>query len=68
MVKKLVDMVETPYWQYFSGEKVFQTQKPFDPTEFKHFRNRIGKEGAEKTIESIDTTIWERSSRGRGID
>ena len=42
--------VENPYWQYFSGEKVFQTQKPFDPTEFKHFRNRIGKEGAEKLL------------------
>jgi len=33
-----------------SGEKVFQTQKPFDPTEFIHFRNRIGKEGAEKLL------------------
>ena len=42
--------VENPYWQYFSGEKVFQTQKPFDPTEFIHFRNRIGKEGAEKLL------------------
>lgn len=41
---------ENPYWQYFSGEKVFQTQKPFDPTEFIHFRNRIGKEGAEKLL------------------
>lgn len=42
--------IENPYWQYFSGEKVFQTQKPFDPTEFIHFRNRIGKEGAEKLL------------------
>ena len=42
--------VENPYWQYFSGEKVFQTQKPFDPTEFIHFRNRIGKEGVEKLL------------------
>ncbi len=39
--------MENPYWQYFSGELVFQTNKPFDPTEFIHFRNRIGKEGAE---------------------
>jgi IS5 family transposase len=42
--------IENPYWQYFSGEKVFQTQKPFDPTEFIHFRNRIGNEGAEKLL------------------
>ncbi len=42
--------IENPYWQYFSGEKVFQIQKPFDPTEFIHFRNRIGKEGAERLL------------------
>ena len=42
--------IENPYWQYFSGEHVFQTVKPFDPTEFIHFRNRIGKEGAEKLL------------------
>lgn len=42
--------VENPYWQYFSGEKVFQTQKPFDPTDFIHFRKRIGKAGAEKLL------------------
>ncbi len=38
------------YRQYFSGEKVFQTEKPFDPTEFIHFRKRIGEEGAEKLL------------------
>lgn len=42
--------IENPYWQYFTGEKVFQTDKPFDPTEFIHFRNRIGKEGAERLL------------------
>ena len=42
--------IENPYWQYFSGELVFQTDKPFDPTEFIHFRNRIGKEGAERLL------------------
>ena len=42
--------IENPYWQYFSGEKVFQINKPFDPTEFIHFRNRIGKEGAERLL------------------
>ncbi len=42
--------MENPYWQYFSGELVFQTEKPFDPTDFIHFRNRIGKDGAEKLL------------------
>jgi len=42
--------MENPYWQYFSGELVFQTAKPFDPTDFIHFRNRIGKGGAEKLL------------------
>ena len=42
--------IENPYWQYFSGEKVFQTQKPFDPTDFIHFRKRIGEEGAEELL------------------
>ena len=42
--------IENPYWQYFSGEKVFQTEKPFDSTELIHFRNHIGREGAEKLL------------------
>ena len=42
--------IENPYWQYFSGKNVFQTQKPFNPTEFIHFRNRIGKDGVEKLL------------------
>lgn len=42
--------VENPYWQYFCGEVVFQKNKPFDPKEFTHFRNRIGKEGAEELL------------------
>jgi len=42
--------IENPYWQYFSGELIFQIDKPFNPTEFIHFRNRIGKEGAERLL------------------
>jgi IS5 family transposase len=42
--------IENPYWQYFSGEKIFQKDKPFDPTEFIHFRKRIGKEGVEELL------------------
>ena len=46
----LLKHIENSYWQYFSGANIFQTKKPFHPTEFIHFRNRIGKEGAEKLL------------------
>lgn len=47
--------MENPYWQYFTGEVNFQTCKPFDPSEFVHFRKRIGEEGAERLLKlSID--------------
>ncbi|QQS51028.1 MAG: IS5 family transposase [Bacteroidota bacterium] len=47
--------VENPYWQYFTGETNFQTDKPFDPSEFVHFRKRIGEKGAERLLKlSID--------------
>jgi transposase, IS5 family len=42
--------IENPYWQYFCGEVNFQKRKPFDPSEFVHFRNRIGEEGIEKLL------------------
>lgn len=47
--------VENPYWQYFTGEVNFQTDKPLDPSEFVHFRKRIGEDGAERLLKlSID--------------
>jgi len=42
--------IENPYWQYFCGEHVFQKTKPMDPSEFVHFRKRIGEEGSEKLL------------------
>ncbi len=42
--------IENPYWQYFCGEVVFQKTKPFVPNEFTHFRNRVGREGAEELL------------------
>ncbi len=42
--------IENPYWQYFTGEQYFQTQQPFDPSEFVHFRKRMGQEGMEKIM------------------
>lgn len=42
---------ENPYWQFFCGEVNFQKKPPFDPSEFVHFRKRIGKEGSEKILQ-----------------
>ena len=42
--------IENPYYQYFCGETFFQFEKPFDPSEFVHFRNRIGQVGASKIL------------------
>ena len=39
--------VENPYWQYFTGEDFFQSNQPFDPSEFVHFRKRIKEDGLE---------------------
>jgi IS5 family transposase len=34
-----------PYMQYFCGESTFQHCAPFDPSDFVHFRKRIGESG-----------------------
>jgi IS5 family transposase len=47
--------LENPYWQHFCGEIYFQYCLPFDPSDFVHFRHRIGKDGMEKIFkQSID--------------
>jgi IS5 family transposase len=40
--------VQNPYMQYFCGEAHFQHQFRCDPSDFVHFRNRIGTEGIQK--------------------
>jgi len=37
-----------PYMQYFCGSAHFEHRFPCDPSDFVHFRKRIGEEGAEK--------------------
>ena len=37
--------VMNPYIQYFCGEPVFRHKFPCDPSDFVHFRKRIGEEG-----------------------
>ena len=40
--------IENPYMQYFCGMRCFEHQFPFDPSDFCHFRKRIGEKGFEK--------------------
>jgi IS5 family transposase len=40
--------IDSPYCQYFCGEVYFQYDYPFDPSDFVHFRKRIGEEGMKK--------------------
>ena len=37
-----------PYMQYFCGESRFKHRFPCDPSDFVHFRKRIGEQGVEK--------------------
>lgn len=68
--------IENPYWQYFSGEQYFQNEQPFDPSEFVHFRKRIGEQGLESVLSytvrlhqhaeiekevQVDTTVQEKN-------
>jgi IS5 family transposase len=36
------------YFQYFCGGVFFEHKFPFDPSDFVHFRNRVGADGIEK--------------------
>ncbi len=40
--------VRDVYYQYFCGCVYFEHKFPFDPSDFVHFRNRIGEEGVAK--------------------
>jgi IS5 family transposase len=47
--------IDSPYSQHFYGEIYFQYKYPFDPSDFVHFRKRIGEEGLKKIFkQSID--------------
>ena len=68
--------IENPYWQYFTGEEFFQKDQPFDPSEFVHFRKRLGESGLEMVLSYtvklhsevakdkevlVDTTVQEKN-------
>jgi IS5 family transposase len=43
--------IRDPYMQYFCGMRCFEHRFPFDPSDFVHFRKRIGETGFEKIFE-----------------
>ena len=68
--------VENPYFQFFSGETVFQWDFPCHPTDLIYFRKRIGEEGVQKIFQVsielhgkkaherevlVDTTVQEKN-------
>lgn len=57
MLKKLYNLgdesltdawIQNPYMQYFCGYAHFTHKFPFDPSDFVHFRKRIGEEGIKQ--------------------
>jgi len=54
----------SPYMQYFCGEAHFQHKFPFDPSDFVHFRKRIGVEGVEK-IFSHSVTLHGKDAKSK---
>ena len=42
------EWIMNPYFQYFTGGAKFQHKFPCDPSDFVHFRKRIGEEGIEQ--------------------
>jgi IS5 family transposase len=56
--------IMNPYMQYFCGEAYFQHEFPLDPSDFVHFRKRIGEEGIEKIFKhSVD--IHGKQAKGK---
>ena len=68
--------VENPYYQYFTGETVFQWMFPVAPSDMVYFRKRIGTEGLERILAAsikvhgesaleeeviLDTTVQEKN-------
>ncbi|MCH3939820.1 MAG: IS5 family transposase [Bacteroidales bacterium] len=43
--------VMNPYFQYFTGAAFFEHKFPCDPSDFVHFRKRIGESGFQKIFE-----------------
>ena len=57
--------LENPYWQHFCGEIYFQYRLPFDPSDFVHFRHRIGAEGMKKIFQQSINLFGEQVIKKR---
>ena len=68
--------VENPYYQYFTGETIFQWKPPVASSDMVYFRKRIGTEGLERILAAtikvhgesakeeeiiVDTTVQEKN-------
>ncbi len=42
--------LENPYWQFFTGEVVFQTRLPCNPSSLTRWRQRLGEAGMEELL------------------
>ncbi len=58
--------VRDPYMQYFCGMRCFEYQFPFNPSDFCHFRKRIGESGIEKIFSHSVHLHGKESSKGTG--
>jgi len=58
--------VRDPYMQYFCGYSHFEHQFPFDPSDFVHFRKRVGKEGIQK-IFAYSVTLHGKDAQERQV-
>lgn len=45
------EWVQNPYYQFLSGEQVFQWKFPCEPSDLVHFRHRLGEAGVEKLFQ-----------------
>ena len=45
-----VRWLENPYWQFFTGEVVFQTRLPCNPSSLTRWRQRLGEAGLEELL------------------
>ena len=52
--------IMNPYMQYFCGRVFFEHQFPCDPSNFVHFRKRIGEGGIEKIFAHLE--LWQDSA------
>jgi len=58
--------IMNPYMQYFCGSVYFEHRYPCDPSDFVHFRKRLGQEGIEK-IFSYSVSIHGKQAESKMV-